>query len=1003
MPLFEEKKKEVLLSQNIVIDNLEVYLNKNGRQLDSFSKDGYCHALASLWALQKIRKNEYAFWNLITAIASWNKKDDIDIYFEKLLAQIEWLQHPSIYAENFSWLTFAENTDFVSDDNSPVFNEEMEIQFLFKENELRDFLSEYLKEGQFALLSARGHAVAVVFEEGKYKFFDANAPNGIVEFDNINDFVNDPVWGLRHSINFLEPEPGYSSALAENIPMRIKLLTPTTKKARAEIQENSLPNVSVIVDKILAKRQDAGAGLDDPEWDLVTSGLGVDHAPVLKQKYNAIFHDHKIKSLSNILVQAETPENLQNMRDTFRELIRAITEDETRNLFLIACEHGHMNGMKSLLNMGASVSNISDADFNNYSDQTKEFLNLERLCQAIKNKSDNIGELIEMNKKNLNSVDSKNQSPLLYAITSGDVNTVELLLQNGANINKAPNKISPLHYAMKRGDKNLIKLLLAHGADVNAVDSDGKQPLLCVKDGETLEYIYHHFKEYGPSLSLDVAGAESEETLLEVAIEKKDVSMVKFILENNPKLGEKENRIGLLPLHIAAIYPNMLPIINELTKDMAKTKINEKGGHYHFTPLHYAVKIPGNIDVVTRLIELGANVNEKSEQEGCAPLHLAAQSGDIEIVKKLIERGAVIDEPNDSNLTAYQMAKKANHPEIMALLLEMGAKENIQEKVNETIIKPLSLHEELHSAVENNQLNRVKELLNKGADVNIKDQNGIPLLHKAVRNGNEDMVTLLLENKHELNVVDRENKSALHIAAEGGQVKMMDMFIKKGSYIHGKASHNFTPLHAAVMNNHTLAAQKLIAAGAQVDAWLVGATREKNAITWGTTPLHLAAMNDNIEMVELLVKTGKANVDVTDRLNRTPLEMTKSPKVSEFLISHSKNAEVKANKALEVEVVKVLQNYSKSIPSSTQLTHNIKAIPKYLTPEEYRSKLDNTIKNFVDAQVHSTEKARQYAGFFNTSSKNPVIIKDLRAECNKVLMQEEKKLHEKNSNQKRLS
>src|SRR2546427_2012375 len=65
-------------------------------------------------------------------------------------------------------------------------------------------------------------------------------------------------------------------------------------------------------------------------------------------------------------------------------------------------------------------------------------------------------------------------SPLIAAAWGGQTESVELLLDRGANVNSASTRgetalMGPAYH----GDTEIVKLLLAKGADVNSADSDG--------------------------------------------------------------------------------------------------------------------------------------------------------------------------------------------------------------------------------------------------------------------------------------------------------------------------------------------------------------------------------------------------------------------------------------------------------------------------------------------------------------------------------------------------
>ncbi len=83
------------------------------------------------------------------------------------------------------------------------------------------------------------------------------------------------------------------------------------------------------------------------------------------------------------------------------------------------------------------------------------------------------------------------------------------------------------------------------------------------------------------------------------------------------------------------------------------------------TPLVIAI-FNGDIMTITKIIEYGADVNEKSN--GLSPLMYAARYNKVEIIKILISSGAVINDKDSHGFTALKYAELSNAKEASALL-----------------------------------------------------------------------------------------------------------------------------------------------------------------------------------------------------------------------------------------------------------------------------------------------------------------------------------------------
>ncbi len=80
--------------------------------------------------------------------------------------------------------------------------------------------------------------------------------------------------------------------------------------------------------------------------------------------------------------------------------------------------------------------------------------------------------------------------------------------------------------------------------------------------------------------------------------------------------------------------------------------------------------VKGDLEVVKKMIELGSDVNEKSE--GMTPLMYAARYNRVDIIKVLVKKGANIKTKNSKGYNAMKFAKISNAKEAMALLEELS-------------------------------------------------------------------------------------------------------------------------------------------------------------------------------------------------------------------------------------------------------------------------------------------------------------------------------------------
>lgn len=79
--------------------------------------------------------------------------------------------------------------------------------------------------------------------------------------------------------------------------------------------------------------------------------------------------------------------------------------------------------------------------------------------------------------------------------------------------------------------------------------------------------------------------------------------------------------------------------------------------------------VKGDIETVKKLVNLGVDVNQKSN--GMSPLHYAAKYNKVEIVKLLVENGAKLNVRCDRGYTATKYAKLSNATQTIALLNQL--------------------------------------------------------------------------------------------------------------------------------------------------------------------------------------------------------------------------------------------------------------------------------------------------------------------------------------------
>ena len=252
----------------------------------------------------------------------------------------------------------------------------------------------------------------------------------------------------------------------------------------------------------------------------------------------------------------------------------------------------------------------------------------------------------------------------------------------------------------------------------------------------------------------------------------------------------------------------------------------------------------GEAELVGVLLEHGADPNA-ALPEGDTPLMLAARSGSRESTQLLLDAGAEISTRDGHHgETALMWAAGENHADIVSLLLEHGAEVDAVSTEFTWDLTQTGVSSELpiggltalmHTAREN-AIDAARVLLDAGADPNTADPRGLSALRVAITNTNVDLGMMLLDAGAD------PNEGALVEA-----IKLRTIFTPRAAKDRIEQA---TPMDMIV---------RLLDAGADIEyvpeegmvkqMWI-------DDIHPNEKPLYLAAQEQDIELMELLIGRG---------------------------------------------------------------------------------------------------------------------------------------------------
>ncbi|WP_419198881.1 ankyrin repeat domain-containing protein [Wolbachia endosymbiont of Rhagoletis cingulata] len=528
--------------------------------------------------------------------------------------------------------------------------------------------------------------------------------------------------------------------------------------------------------------------------------------------------------------------NLDKVKDLIARGANLETKDNNDNTTLHnACSNGHLKVVEYLIKKGASL-------------KAKNKDNKTPLELADHKGYINIVEMIKQ-------IQSGLDEELLSAVKNGDPNKVDDLVSHGASLEvKDSNGNTLLHYASQNGHLKVVEYLIEKGASLKAKNKDGNTPLdLAVKE---------NIKEF-----LKKAQSGLNKELLAVA-NGDDLNRVKALVNQGASLEAKDNSNNT-PLHNACNNGDV-KVVEYLVEEGASLKAKNKDGE---APLHVAVQHDGTLEVIEFILNRDLSGINDITNDGRTPLHLAIQGNKPNTVELLLRKGASIAVKDKNGKTSLDLAKKEDYTNIVEMIEEVQS----------------ALDEKLLTAVQNGDLDAVKDLTNQNANVNARDKYSWTPLHWAAFKDRLEVAEFLVKKGADINAEDKGpyGKKPIHVAAENDSKDIIEFFLSKGVGIDDTDKQVYTPLHYAVLRRSLEVADLLINKKANVNSVIKG--------TDGKTLLHFIVEKGDIGMVEIFLRGG-ANIEVKDTDEWTPIYSAASYNklnIVEFLFNNGANINTK--------------------------------------------------------------------------------------------------------------
>ncbi|KAG9397312.1 Ankyrin repeats (3 copies) [Carpediemonas membranifera] len=549
-------------------------------------------------------------------------------------------------------------------------------------------------------------------------------------------------------------------------------------------------------------------------------GEGTTPAPLLKKMFVAVSHDNG-EEVRKLLTAGALPTDVYKGSTLLEHACEAGAAEAARALIdaganprdqlLRAAADGHGDTALLCLDRGADV---------NAADPSGDL----PLHIAVRNDLfDLLEALIGRPDCEINATNDRNITALFSACSRGKTNALELLIKAGADLDiPSVQGYTALHVAAKDRNAAFVRMLLDGGADCTKLQGPARFSVLDIAVGQA-----------------------------------SNAEVIKMLLEAEPELRDRPCGMGTMPINTAMGLGRLESVraLLEHGVDPNLTVTAAAGGNAgELTLINFASFI-NHIGLLELLIEFGADVNRLNSQN-ISPLTLCVKQNRVDFARALLKTGADPNIQDDQGVAPVMLAAMDRQcGELARVLVEGGADYTLANREGMTAI-------DIAIAAANTEM--LEALLgDKTGPAVMSDSNGCPrlYLHVACSNGLTDIVRLLIEHGADVNQRNDNGWSPVNSAAYNGHTEALRLVLAAGPTLDHVDATGFTPLMAVCVNNLVEHVQLLVDAGA--DCFIGSAD--------GDNVLHLAANRNHVEIIKVLLDAKPDLLNMVDNFARTPL------------------------------------------------------------------------------------------------------------------------------------
>ncbi|RXW15995.1 hypothetical protein EST38_g9860 [Candolleomyces aberdarensis] len=530
--------------------------------------------------------------------------------------------------------------------------------------------------------------------------------------------------------------------------------------------------------------------------------------------------------------------------------------------------------------------------------------------------------LLKWSKDCVSLQDKEGRTALHLAVLHGFESLVKILLEHGADVNyQDKDGNTPLFFAFRlrsgasgsnKDDSiqplplRIVQILIQHGTDVSVKNVYGWTPLgRAIAQGATAEVIQTLINAGANTTSLNHRGSSAIELYLERHSRNASNETLVLLLNQSaedqitasPLVAlrcrrwddfrclrdraihpQKSDLVGNTDIAYKAFNAGEIEILQQVLKEGAVLQLRD----YHWSrgvqDLVCQFQVNGNIDTVVASLAILQDTNPEmlNPTNMARALHQAIHTGPDQLLQLLVDYGADVYHGGDQEMDAFLLcAAHGNWESLPCLFRTYSSRLPPPDHWLASLAEPIhALDSDRPTA-----LIRAMKLANKlhGSAPGM----GTPL-HMAMQRGDMKTVELIfaLDPDYDINAGDWYGWTLLHYAVYHGHEYAVDLLLDRGANVNARASKwapgwrledpsNLSqgrdwaglPLHLAAMFSRKEIVEKLLKAGADVNAKLADTGDSEYRAPSQGTPLHL------------LLTTGKFDADGRQELDDTGARM----------------------------------------------------------------------------------------------------------------------------------